>query len=45
VIFGSEPALMWIMATRATDENLLQINAHFALNVILRFDVAWCSGI
>jgi hypothetical protein len=45
VIFGTEPALMWIMARRATAENILQIIAQFALNVILRFDAAWYSGI
>jgi hypothetical protein len=45
VIYGTEPALMWIMARRTTAENFLQINAQFAQNVILRFDIAWCSGI
>lgn len=36
---------MSIMARRTTAENLLQINTRFAPDVILRLDVAWCSGI
>jgi hypothetical protein len=32
--------VMWIMARRATAENLLQNNARFAFNVILRLDAA-----
>jgi hypothetical protein len=43
-IFGTDPALMWIMATRTTADNLLQFNARFAVNVILRLDVDWFSG-